>query len=346
MKSVAVHAPGKVGIVEVSRPEVGPYDALVRNRIGYICNATDRKVVNGHFPGIGTDQYPLLLGHESAGEVVSVGMKVTSFAVGDHVIGGLLLALQNDFKNAWGGDSEYVIARDHLAMVRDGVADEAHGWSEVTKIMRSVPKDIPLEAAGLLCTWREVYSAFADFHLKPGDDLLIVGAGPVGLSFCRIARLLGLGWIGIVDSVSSKRTRAKELGADEAFLPGDEALSDLAARRGKSLDAVIDAVGNESIINSALPLLRLGGAVCVYGVLSVDSLRLEKSKGPYNFNLFMHQWPTRDAEAAAQEPLMEWIREGKLRQEDFKTGEFPLDKIVEALEASSHPDSIKTMIRF
>ncbi len=345
MKAVAVHEPGKVGIVEIARPVPRPYEVLVRSEIAFICNATDRKVVQGHFPGMGADAYPLILGHETVGIVVAAGSKVRGFRLGDRVLGGLNLSPEG-YKSGWGGDAEYVLACDHEAMVADGVADEAHGWAEVFKIMKKVPKNISVEAAGLLATWREVYAGFADFHLKPGDDILIFGAGPVGLSFCRFAKLLGLGWVGVVDTLAFKREKALKLGADAVFAPGDPEIGELAATRGKALDAVIDAVGSERIINSGLPLIRLAGSICVYGVLAGDSLTLEKGTAPYNFNLYMHQWPTRDAEAAAQEPLVEWIKAGKLSHEDFLTGEYALSDINSALAATELPTSIKTMLRF
>jgi threonine dehydrogenase-like Zn-dependent dehydrogenase len=345
MRSVAVLEPGIVGIVEVAAPKPGPYEALVKSEIAYICNATDRKVVAGHFPGIGKEAYPLLLGHETVGRVVEVGAKVRNFALGDRVLGGLFVRPQG-FGSGWGGDSEYIIAADHLAMVADGVADEEHGWFETCEIMKKVPEDIPLEAAGLLATWREVYAAFSDFRLQKGDELLIFGAGPVGLSFCRFAKLLGLAWVGVVDTLAFKREKALALGADAAFAPGDAAIGELAAKRGKKLDAVVDAVGSERIIDAALPLVRMAGSICVYGVLASDTITLAKSKGPYNFNLFVHQWPTRSAESAAQEPLVEWIRSGKLRWQDFKTGEFALADIRAALAATEKETSIKTMLRF
>jgi threonine dehydrogenase-like Zn-dependent dehydrogenase len=231
-------------------------------------------------------------------------------------------------------------------MAADEVADEAHGWNESFKIMRAAPADIPLEAAGLLCTWREVYAGFSDFRLAAGDDVLICGAGPVGLSFCRFARLLGLGWIGVVDPVAAKRDKALALGADAVYPPDAPEISRLAADRGRRLDAVIDAVGNEKVVNAGLPLIRMGGSICVYGVVSSPRLVLEKDTGPYNFNLYWHQWPTRDAEAAAQEPLIEWIRAGKLSHRDFLTGEFPVREVARALAASQEPEAIKTLLRF
>jgi len=345
MHAVAVQKPGTVELVTLPVPIPNEYDALVKSEVAYICNATDRKLIRGHFPGIGGDAYPLLLGHETVGRVVAVGRKVRSFKIGDRVLGGLLLKPEG-FCSGWGGDSEYVIATDHEAMVGDGVADEAHGWSEVFKIMTKVPDDISVEAAGLLATWREVYAGFADFHLGAGDDILIFGGGPVGLAFCRFAELLGLGWVGVVDTHPFKREKALAMGADAVFTRDDPAISALLKTRGKPLDAVIDAVGSEQIINAALPLIRLGGSICVYGVLSGEHLNLAKENGPYNFNLFMHQWPTRDAEAAAQAPLVEWIRAGKLRHQDFKTSEFPMREIEAALKATGDPTSIKTMLRF
>ena len=345
MKSVAVLEPGKVALVELPRPRPGPYEVLVKSEIAYICNATDRKLVAGHFPGIGRDAYPLLLGHETVGRVVELGASVRSFAIGDRILGGLFINPQG-YGIGWGGDSEYIIAADHEAMVADGCADAAHGWFETCEIMRKVPEDIPLEAAGLLATWREVYAAFSDFRLSPGDEILIFGAGPVGLSFCRFARLLGLGWVGVVDTLPFKRERAMALGADAVFAPGDAAIGELAARRGRKLDAVIDAVGSDRIINAGIPLIRMAGSICVYGVIGAESITVDKSKGPYNFNLYIHQWPTRSAEAAAQAPLVEWIRSGQLRWQDFKTGEYPLDQIAQALAATEEATSIKTMLRF
>lgn len=347
MKAVAVMSPGgPVEIVDVPEPEPGPYEAVVRSEIAYICNATDRKLVEGHFPGIGADHYPLLLGHENAGVVESVGEKVRTFKPGDKVIGGLLLDTGAPrFHSGWGGNSEYVVATDHAAMVSDGVADSAHGWNEIFQIMRRVPDDVPLEAAGLLCTWREVYGAFNDFRLKRGDNILIFGAGPVGLSFCLFAKLLGLGWVGVVDPLPEKRSRADSLGADRVFELKDPELERLPEVLGQPLDAVVDAVGQESIINSAIPLVRMGGSVCVYGVVANPTVNVEKDSGPYNFNLLFHQWPTRTEEAAAQEPLVDLIREGKVDQRMFKTAEYAVEDINEALAETRRPTAIKTMLR-
>ncbi len=168
----------------------------------------------------------------------------------------------------------------------------------------------------------------------------------VGLSFCQFSRLLGMGWIGLVDPIPFKREKAKLLGADETFAPHSAELANVVSTRGKPLDAVIDAVRSESIINAGLALLRLGGSLCVYGVLSAPTITIAKEAGPLNFNIFLHQWPTRKAEAAAQEPLLEWIRAGKLSAENFVSAEYPVREAARAMAATEEPTAIKTFLLF
>jgi len=345
MRSVAVLEPNRVELVDIPDPEPGPYEIRIRTEVSYICNATDRKLIEGHFPGV--DTYPLLLGHESAGIVDRLGEKVHNYEIGQRVIGGLLLNPPDPaYGSGWGGMSEFVLATDNEAMEEDGLGDPEHGWNEIFQVQRAVPESISVEDAGMLCTWREVYAGFSDFRLHQGDDLLVFGAGPVGLSFVKFANLLGLGWVGSVDPEAQKRELALSMGADEVFSPEDEALQELTARRGRPLDAVVDAVGREDIINRALPLIRMAGSVCVYGVIDRPVISLEKHAGPYNFNVLVHQWPTREWEAAAQEPLCRWIEEGSLSYRNFLSAEFPVEKSAEAFLFLKTGKPVKTMLRW
>ena len=345
MFAVAVMQPGKLQIVQIPRPQPGPYEVLIRTEVACLCNATDRKLVDGHFPGVET--YPLLLGHETAGIVEVVGAKVRSFKPGERVIGGLLLKPTDPaFASGWGGFCEYTLAGDHQAMIADGAATPENGYADVFEIMRVVPHDIPVEAAVLLCTWREVYAAFGDFNLQAGQNILIFGAGPVWLSFVKFARLLDLNYVGVVEISEEKRKIALQMGASETFSPDADGTAAIRSKWKGSLDAIIDAVGKESIINSALPLVKMGGSICVYGVLDQPSIQLHKDDGPYNFNLLIHQWPTRFREAAAQEPLCEWVRQGKLSHIEFLSVEYPISQIEDAFSQSRIGRTLKTLLRY
>lgn len=342
MKCVVATQPNQVEIREVPKPKPGAYQALVKTRVASLCNATDRKLIEGHFPGV--DQFPMVLGHEGAGIVEEIGENVRAFRVGDHAIGGMVGDFGDpNLRSGWGGFCEYTLVHDHDAMVADGVADAAHGWFDSCEIQRVVDADIPLPEAVLLCTWREVLAGFGDFHLTAGDDILIFGAGPVGLSFIKFAKLLGLGWVGVVEPNASRHNKVLAMGADQVLLPNE--VASLRDRR-KPLDAVIDAVGQADIVNTVLPLIKLGGSVCIYGVLSHDNIPLNKSLGPYNFNLFVHQWPTRCREREAQKPLCDWIRQGKLRADEFVTHTFPVEQINAALAAGKTGTVIKCLLEF
>ncbi len=348
VRALAVIQPNELDLVDIPKPEPHNYEVLIKTEISFICNATDRKLIEGHFPGLqGKQNYPLLLGHETAGIVESVGNKVRSFIPGDRVIGGLLLSpADKKFTSGWGGMSEYVLAVDEKAMLADRKTTIEDGYDELWQIMKKVPSEIPVEAAGLLCTWREVYAGIQDFMLTNDKELLIFGAGPVGLSFVRFLKILGFPYIACVDPIDKKREKAEEMGADETFSPDSKDLKNLISKRAKKLDAVIDAVGSEAIINSGLEMLKMAGSMCVYGVIGKPQITIDKFKAPYNFNLLIHQWPTRELEAAAQDPLCDWIISGDLDYKDFLSAEYPIVNFKDAFNNVKNGSAIKTMLRW
>ncbi len=348
MLSIAVQGPDNLEIVEIPEPKPGPYEVKVKNKVAALCNATDRKLIEGHFPGV--NDYPLLLGHETAGEVVDIGEKVKTFNEGDIAIGGLLLnSTDPNYNSGWGGFSEYTIIKDHKAMKEDGIADEEHGWNPVNKIMLPVNGDISIEDAVLLCTWREVYAGLEDFKIKNNEEIkniLIFGAGPVGLSFLKFLQYEDLNFIGVVEPLKNKRELALKMGADAVFEPDDEILQSIHENLGEKLDVVVDAVGKTNIINNSLSLIKMAGSVCVYGVIDKTTVEIKKENAPYNFNILFHQWPTRDREAAAQKPLIKLIEQKKISHKEFVTAEFPVERIKEAFEASKSGSNLKVLLRY
>jgi threonine dehydrogenase-like Zn-dependent dehydrogenase len=346
MKTISVTAPNEVSIIDTPIPEPGPYQALVKTELACVCNNTDGELVSGGFPGM-ENAFPFALGHESVGIVQKVGDNVRNFEEGDRAVSGLVFDLGTEgLSTGWGGFCEYVLANDHEAMVEDGVADEDHGWVEVFEIQTKVDPDISPEDALLLCTWREVLGSFRDFHFNPGDDVLIYGGGPVGLSFVKFGRLFGLGWIGLVDGHPEKQAKAKEFGADAVFDRDDPLIANIPENHGR-LDAVVDAVGKAELIDANLPLLKRGGSMCVYGFLAgLKEFSVGNALGDFNYNLYIHQWPTRLYEKEAQVPICNWVRQGKLSASAFITHRFSIDDITEALEAVRGRKVIKALLTY
>lgn len=345
MKTVIVPAPGTVEIRQVETPVINDYQALVRTEMVALCNATDSKLVAGHFPGV--DAYPLALGHENAGIVVSVGKKVRNFNVGDRVIGGLIsdFGAGQGINSGWGGFSEYVVVNDFEVLREAGLATPEHGCWDSFEIQNAVPAFVQPEEAVISCTWREVLGAFKDFRLTPGKKVMVVGSGPVGLSFVKLGKLFGLAQVDIVDMLPAKLEVARQMGADHGYTPAEISAPEFIAANGRSYDAVIDAVGLDVVVNSVLPLVKMGGDVCVYGVMTKNPT-LNLSAAPYNFDLHMHQWPTRSEEKAAMTTLAQWIAEGKLSAADFITHRFPIGQIEDALAAVKRGEVLKCVLTF
>lgn len=344
MKSVIVTTPGIVEIQDIAMPVITEYQALVKTEVVALCNATDRKLIEGHFPGENT--YPMALGHENAGIVIETGAKVKNFKVGDRVIGGLNATFtQPHLHSGWGGFSEYVVVNDFEVLKAEGLATPEQGCWDSFEIQNTVPEGVEASEAVIACTWREVLGAFKDFRLESGKKVLVFGAGPVGLSFVKLGKLAGLAQIDIVDLLSEKLELAKRMGADHGYTPSEVATPEFIAACNRSYDTVIDAVGLEAVINSALPLVKMAGNVCVYGVIT-GTPKIDLSLAPYNFDLHIHRWPTRTEEKAAMITLAKWINEGKLSASDFITHRFPITEIHQALAAVKRGEVIKAVLSF
>lgn len=344
MKSVIITQPGTVEIQEIDKPVISPYQALVKTEEVAICNATDRKLIEGHFPGENT--YPMALGHENVGIVVEVGSKVKQFKPGDRVIGGLNATFRSPgLHSGWGGFSEYVVVNDFDVLKEEGLATAEKGCWDSFEIQNTVPAWVGPDEAVISCTWREVLGAFKDFRLAPGKKVLVFGSGPVGLSFVKLGKLFGLGQVDIVDKLPSKLEIAKKMGADHGYTPDEVSSDGFIAATDRSYDTIIDAVGLESIVNSGLPLVKMAGDICVYGVMTQNP-QIDLTKAPYNFDLHIHQWPTRSEERKAMTLLAEWVREGRLSASEFITHRFKIEEIHEALAAIKRNEVIKTVLTF
>ena len=269
MKTVIVPAPGKIEIRQVETPVINAYQALVKTEMVALCNATDSKLVAGKFPGV--DTYPLALGHENAGIVVAVGEKVCNFKVGDRVIGGLI----SDFgaqgiNSGWGGFSEYVVVNDFEVLKEEGLATPEQGCWDSFEIQNAVPSHVQPEEAVISCTWREVLGAFKDFNLTPGKKVIVVGSGPVGLSFVKLGKLFGLGQIDIVDMLPAKLEVARRMGADNGYTPAEISTPEFIASANRSYDAVIDDDALEFLADVANGDARAALTAIELGVLTTE----------------------------------------------------------------------------
>jgi 2-desacetyl-2-hydroxyethyl bacteriochlorophyllide A dehydrogenase len=265
----AVVFDGKTGVRVESRPEPrieSPTDALVQVRRAAVCG-TDLHVV-AHAAGL-PDGF--VMGHEFAGDVVAVGAEVRGHAVGDRVAGADYTACGHCWwcrrgdhwecprRQFFGTGSAFgpPLPGSQAELVRVPFADT---------VLRALPADLPLDAAVLLGdTLATGFAAVDRADLRPGDTVVVVGGGPVGQLTSLVAQACGAGAVVVVEPVASRRQTAAAEGALTAApeqAPGlVEGITD-----GRGADAVVDAIGGRTGLDTALGLVRRRGTVVSVGV--------------------------------------------------------------------------------
>ena len=345
MRGLVVDAKGNLSVTELPMPAITPYQARVKLLSCGVCNGTDMKLIHHTFKNF--DTYPAVLGHEGVAQVVEVGSKVVSLHVGDKVLLPFLEGMSGECFSGWGAYSEYAVVGDAQAYIVDGLQVPSEAYFAQTVLS---PKDKVDDAgAAMIITFREVLSAIRRFGMKPNKNLVVFGAGPVGLCFIRFAKLLGMGKVYAADIDDEKVKTAKAMGADEAFNSlSSDINKEIEDRLPNGADYVVDAVGINALINQAMGLIADHGKICCYGISPKLNMELDWSKAPYNWSLDFVQWPSKIEESEAHSQIMAWINMGVLNPMDFISHVIPFENILDAFRILNErqPGTKKIVIQF
>ena len=329
MKSLIVNKSGQLAVAEIPKPACSSRQALVKVIACGICNGTDAKLIHGTFKGFPADNYPLMLGHEAVGRVVGVGSEVKKYKAGDVVLLPFVdadPALFGDLGSGWGGYSEYGIVHDEAAYEEGNAPECAYAQA-------IVPPDIDPVDACMIITLREVLSSIKRFGIQKGHCVAVFGCGPVGLTFIRFLKLIGVKTVIAFDVVEEKLQEALKKGADQACNSMTcDAGEVVSASCPDGVDFVLDAVGIPSIMNQGMALIKDGGKICCYGIAPKTSAELDWGPAPYNWTLQFQQFPSKKEEGECTEQIYEWIRAGVIDLKDYISDYFPFDDIMTAFE--------------
>src|SRR5438874_3901044 len=217
MKALVYHGPGKRAWEYVPDPVIRePTDAIVRIDSSTICG-TDLHILKGDVPEV---QPGTILGHEAVGTVVEVGAAVTTVSAGDRVLvscitscGRCRFCKEGHYGLCTGGGG-WIFG--HLI---DGLQAEfarvPFAETSVYKVPEALSNEEVLFLADILPTAYEV--GILNGHVEPGDTVVVVGAGPIGLATVLTAQLHSPSHIVAIDLDSSRLEKAIELGADVAI---------------------------------------------------------------------------------------------------------------------------------
>lgn len=343
MKAVATDQNGKISIVEIPIPHYGEYECLVKIKACGICNSTDMKLIKNQFGGFNVE-YPALLGHESVGEVVEVGSKVTKFKKGDRVVNPLgRLEDGTPYHSTWTEMTEYAIAYDVWAMERDGVEIPPELELETLDDCPTnfIPEGMSYVDAAVLLTVKENYSAMKNFGMSEGKEMLIFGDGPVAFGLSSMAKILGAKYIVCAGHHDDRLAVLKEKAHVDVIVNTKE--KDLAEVIGDhKFDMIVDAVGRSEVIKENGYMLKPGGKICMYGVLSNEQAKISLIDMPNNSCLHMLNRPY--GEYRSHDEVCELVKAGKINLKDFYSHVLPLEKAAEGFELVKKREAYKVIL--
>ena len=329
MTTAVLYAPRDLRIEQRPVPTPSEGEVLVRILSVGVCGSDVHYYEHGRIADF-VVRSPLVLGHESSGQIVEVGKGVSRARVGERV------AIEPGQPCGHCGQcraGRYNLCpniRFHGTPPVDGTLSEFVAVR--SELAYSVPDEISDNAAALLEPLSVGIWANRKAGTQIGTSLLIAGAGPIGLVTTMVAHAAGATRIAVSDVNRNRLSAAVASGATETVVPG----SDLAGE----FDAFIDCSGSAAAIDAGVRLVRPAGSVVLVG-MGADELRLPLGvvqqrelviTGTFRY---ANTWPTAIALAAS----------GRVSLDSLVTGEYGLADTEKALTAGRDQHSVKAVIR-
>ncbi len=328
----------KIEPVEVPKIEAG--DVLVRVQAALTCG-TDVKVFRrGYHARMIVP--PALFGHELAGDIVAVGKRVRDFRVGQRVVAANSAPCLECFFCRRGSEN---LCED-LLFNNGAYAEYIRIPARIVeRNMYEIPEHVSYQDAALVEPLACVLRGLDETSVGPGDNVAVIGLGPIGLMFVRLAKAHGARVIAI-GRRQAQLDRAGSMGADDLVIYGEaeetaEAVRQLTHNRG--CDISIEAVGSPEVWELAPKLLRRGGLVNFFGGcpsnsrISLDTSLLHYSE--ITCKASFHHTPAHVWKA------LDFVSRGVITAQDFVNRVEPLTNLLEVMQhLMSHNGHMKTAI--
>lgn len=340
MLAAVLYGRENVRVEKVAVPKIEKGDVLVRVRAALTCG-TDVKVFRrGYHARMIVP--PALFGHELAGDIVAVGDHVEDWRVGQRVVAANSAPCLNCFYCHKGLEN---LCED-LLFNNGAYAEFIRIPSRIVqRNLYEIPAHLGYADAALIEPLACVLKGLEETRVRPGDSVVVIGQGPIGLMFVRLAKVYGARVIAL-GRRTSQLERALRMGASDALLNTDT--EDVVRQvrgltGGHGADIVIEAVGNPETWELSVKLLRRGGTVNFFGGCPNDTrVTLETSLLHYSELTCLasfHHTPYYIRKS------LDIVSRGDITARDFVNREEPLGNLNEVLRhLMSHNGHMKTAI--
>ncbi|MEV4636322.1 alcohol dehydrogenase catalytic domain-containing protein [Actinoplanes sp. NPDC049548] len=354
--ALVARGPGsKPAVEEVHLPEVGPGQVRVRIRAAGVCHS-DLSMVNGTL----SPPWPLILGHEAAGEVVEAGANVT-VAPGTHVA----LNWSPPCRDCWfcTHGEPWLCATANVAALENGITLDgapvhvtlglgafADQVVVPERAVIPVPSELPWESAALLgCAVLTGTGAVRNTaQVAEGDSVVVIGLGGVGLSVVTAARAAGATSVIAVDVSEGKKALAEAAGATDFVVSGETLSKDIRSRTaGRGADHAFECVGRAATIRAAWRATRRGGQVTVVGMgraddmVQLSALDIFSSARTLRASVYGSADPDVEVPRLAQE-----VVSGALKLDHLVTDRIGLADVPAAFERMARGEGARSVVRF
>ena len=332
MKALVYLGPGRKQIEDRPKPELkAPDDAIVKISKTTICG-TDLHILKGDVPSCAPGR---ILGHEGVGVIDQVGVGVTAFHPGDHVLISCITACGKCEYCRRGMYSHSTTGGWILGNEIDGTQAEYVRIPHADTSLYPVPKGADEEALVMLSDILPTGFECGVLNGKaaPGSAVAIVGSGPIGLAALLTAEFYSPAQIIMIDIDDKRLEVARRFGATDTINSADGKAADKvkALTGGRGVDTAIEAVGVPSTFLLCQDIVAPGGVIANIGVhgTKVD-LHLERL---WSANIAI---TTRLVDTVTTPMLLKTVQSGKIDPKLLITHRFKLDQILDAYETFSH----------
>jgi len=257
MKAAVLEGLKKIVVREADRPKPGPYDVIVRSRACGVCG-TDVHIWEGDF----FPTFPLIPGHELAGEVEEVGSAVEDLKVGDRVMVDPTVTCDACYFCRINRQN-HCLAWNAVGVTRDG------GFAEYVKVPAKncwVFGNVSFGEAAFCEPLACVVFGQDRARVDIGSEVLVIGAGPIGQLHVQASLHNGAAAVTVADVVESKLEAAKKFGAHETVVADGDLEKKLKRIAPYGFDVVFDCTGIASVLEDSLRYVKNGGKYVVFGV--------------------------------------------------------------------------------
>jgi 2-desacetyl-2-hydroxyethyl bacteriochlorophyllide A dehydrogenase len=336
MLAAVVEKPGTLVVREVPLPTIAPTECLVQTLACALCNSTDHKLLHGQFRYKGADAYPGILGHEAVGRVVECGAQVTSFKVGDIVLRPMAsYAPGAGLTCMYGGLAQF-----------GKITETTLGGPPYQQI---VPPDMDPIDATMLITLKETLSWLQRWPVRANESVVVLGSGPVGLSFAWFARMLGCYPVIVLGRRDEPLQRALNLGLDAVINTQRDNPRQVVREwtNGQGADRVIEAVGDDALIELGLSLLNPQGRLGIYGIAPTREPG-DMERRAVDLGLARNEWALEffgPKEAAPHQQMLWLVQQGLVHLKDWYTHVVPLEETQRGFDLLDRKEAFKVVVQ-